>query len=690
MAKELFLEIGTEEIPAAFLPKAIADMEEMIRKEFAANRIKHGSVKAAATPRRLALCVARVAERQEDQLIEKLGPARKVAYDGQGNPTKAALGFAKGQGIDISEVEIIATDKGEYIGARKKLEGEETAKLLPTLLPRFILSIPFKKSMRWMNLEIRFARPIHWIVALFGGEVIPFRIENIASGDASRGHRFMSPRPFRVKGYRDYLVKTRRRFVLVDPEERRRILLEEARKAAAAVGGKILENEELIGEVSFLVEYPSAVLGNFEKDYLKLPKDVLTTTMISHQKYFPVVDASGRLMPHFVTINNTVAKDPAVVARGNEKVIRARLADAEFFFEEDQKIPLMTHFEELKKVVFHSALGTSYDKVMQFRELAAWIADRVNPALKDTVDRTALLAKADLETKMVYEFPELQGIMGREYALIQGESPTVARAVYEHYLPTSGGGDLPETEEGAIVSIADKTDTVVGFFGINVIPTGTADPYALRRQALGIINIILDKGYPLELPELVDRSIAILSKKFRRSPEDIRRDVLEFFKGRFSNQLVSQGRPYDVVEAVLATGLTSLVQAIRKIEAVEATKGDPDFEPLAVAFKRVSNILKDFRDGCVDPVLFEHEAEGALHNAYIEIRKKAEALIEAGNYREALLEMVRLRKPVDAFFEAVLVMARDEKVKFNRLSLLEAVAKLFHRVADFSKIVTEK
>ncbi len=690
MAKELFLEIGTEEIPAAFLPKAIADMEEMIRKELTANRIRHGTVKAVATPRRLALCVTAVAERQEDQLIEKLGPARKVAYDEQGNPTKAALGFARGQGIDISEVEIISTDKGEYIGSRKKLDGEETKKILPAILPKFILSIPFKKSMRWMNLEIRFARPIHWIVALYGSEVVPFRIENIASGNASRGHRFMAPKPFKVKGFRDYLTKTRKRFVLVDPEERRRILLEEARTAAANVGGKILENEALVQEVSFLVEYPSAVLGNFEKEYLKLPKDVLTTTMISHQKYFPVVDASGNLMAHFVTINNTVAKDPAVVARGNEKVIRARLADAKFFFEEDQKIPLMTHFEELKKVVFHSALGTSYDKVMQFRELAAWIADRVNPALKDTVDRTALLSKADLETKMVYEFPELQGIMGREYALIQGENPVVARAVYEHYMPTSGGGDLPETEEGSIVSIADKTDTITGFFGINVIPTGTADPYALRRQALGMINIILNKQYPLELPELVDRSIAIQSKKLKRTPEETKKDVMEFFKARFSNQLVSQGRPYDVVDAVLATGLTNPVQAIRKIEAVEATKGNPDFEPLAVAFKRVGNILKDFKDGCVDPVLFENEAEQTLYNTYIKIRKQAEALIGMGNYKEALLEMVRLRKPVDAFFEAVLVMAKDEKVKFNRLSLLEAISKLFHNVADFSKIVTEK
>lgn len=690
MLKELLLEIGTEEIPAEFLPKTLKDMEEIIRKEFAELRITHGDVKTMATPRRLVLFVQKVADRQEDQVIEKLGPARKVAFDDKGNPTPAALGFARGQGLDISELETVKTDKGEYLLARKKSKGSETKDLLPTLLPRYITSLPFPKSMRWMNLDIRFARPIHWIVALFGGEVVPFKVENIVSGDRTYGHRFMHPRPFKVKNARDYLAKTRKAYVIADPEERKRIILEQAEQAAAGVGGKVLRNEDLLEEVTFLVEYPSAVVGNFDREYLKLPKDVLTATMMDHQRYFPVVDGDGKLLPHFITINNTLARDPSLVARGNEKVIRARLADAKFFFEADQKVPLEQHFEKLRKVVFHSMLGTSYEKVMRFRELAAYITKRINPGLTDTVDRAAYLAKADIETQMIYEFPELQGIMGREYALIQGENPVVAKAIYEHYLPTQAGGELPETDVGAIVSIADKLDTIVGFFGVNQIPTGTADPYGLRRQALGILNIILHRNYRLDLADLIGKSMAILGNKLRRPPEETKRDVLDFFRGRLENQLISQGHPYDVVDAVLATGVSDVGKVLKKIEAVEDLKGHPDFEPLAVAFKRVVNILKGFGDGSVDPSLFETDVERDLYNAWEELEAKVEDFLERGEYREAMAHLVKFRKPVDRFFEGVLVMAKDEKIRFNRLSLLEKIARLFYRVADFSKIVTEK
>ncbi len=690
MPKELLLEIGTEEIPAEFLPKTLKDMEEIMRKEFAELRIGHGDVKTMATPRRLVLFVQKVADRQEDQVIEKLGPARKVAFDEKGNPTPAALGFARGQGLDISELETVKTEKGEYLLARKKSKGSETMDLLPALLPRFITSLPFPKSMRWMNLDIRFARPIHWIVALFGGEVVPFKVENITSGDRTYGHRFMHPRSFKVKNARDYLAKTRKAYVIADPEERKRIILEQAEQAAAGVGGKVLRNDDLLEEVTFLVEYPSAVVGNFDKEYLRLPKDVLTATMMDHQRYFPVVDGDGNLLPHFITINNTLARDPSLVARGNEKVIRARLADAKFFFEADQKVPLEQHFEKLRKVVFHSMLGTSYEKVMRFRELAAYITKRINPGLADTVDRAAYLAKADIETQMIYEFPELQGIMGREYALIQGENPVVAKAIYEHYLPTQAGGELPETDVGAIVSIADKLDTIVGFFGVNQIPTGTADPYGLRRQALGILNIILHKNYRLDLSDLIGKSMAILGDKLRRPPEETRRDVLDFFRGRLENQLISQGHPYDVVDAVLATGVSDVGKVLKKIEAVEDLKGHPDFEPLAVAFKRVVNILKGFGDGSVDPSLFETDVERELYDAWEELEAKVEDFLERGEYREAMAHLVKFRKPVDRFFEGVLVMAKDEKVRFNRLSLLERIARLFYRVADFSKIVTEK
>jgi glycyl-tRNA synthetase beta chain len=690
MSKELLFEIGTEEIPAEFLPRTLKDMDEIIRKEFANLRIGHGEIKTLATPRRLVLFIYKVAASQEDQVIEKIGPAKKAAFDDKGNPTPAALGFARGQGLDVAELKTVTTDKGEYLLARKKTKGGETKHLLPAVLTRFITSIPFPKSMRWMNLDIRFVRPIHWIVALFGGEIVPFKVENITSGDRTRGHRFMHPRPFKVKSIKDYLAKTRKAFVIVDPEERKAIILEQAEQAAAGAGGKILRDDELLEEVTFLVEYPSAVVGNFEKDYLTLPKDVLTATMMEHQRYFPVIDGAGKLLPHFVTINNTIARDPSVVARGNEKVIRARLADAKFFFEADQKVPLDQHFEKLRKVVFHSMLGTSYDKVVRFRELAAYITKRINPGLKDTVDRTACLAKADIETQMIYEFPELQGIMGREYALIQGEDPVVAKAIYEHYLPTQAGGELPETDEGAIVSIADKLDTIVGFFGVNQIPTGTADPYGLRRQALGVLNIILHRKYRLDLPDLIDRSMAILGTRLRRPPEETKRDVLDFFRGRLENQLISQGHPYDVVDAVLTLGISDIGKAIVKIGAVEDIKGHPDFEPLAIAFKRVVNILKGFKGGPVDPTLFETDVERDLYDAWMELEAKIEDFLERGEYREAMAHLVKFRKPVDSFFEGVLVMAKDEKVRLNRLSLLEAIARLFYRVADFSKIVTEK
>ena len=689
MGKELLLEIGTEEIPAAFLPKAIKDMEEIIRKEFSNKRIGHGDIKAMATPRRLCLCVASLSDRQEDQVIEKIGPAKRVAFDENGNPTKAATGFASGQGIDVSEIEIITTEKGEYICARKKIAGEETKTLLPDVLKKFILSIPFKKSMRWSDLEIRFVRPIHWILAIYGDETIPFLIGNTTSGDRSYGHRFMSPKSFKVKNMKDYITKCRKHFVIVDPDERKKIILEEAEKVAESVNGRIFCTEDLLETITYLVENPSAVCGSYEKEYLNLPKEVLTTAMISHQKYFPVVNDKGNLLPYFITINNTVARDPAIVARGNEKVIRARLADAKFFFEEDQKTSLDKHFEKLNQVVFHTQLGTSYEKVMQFRKLAQYITNHVNPALKDTVDRTAVLAKADLETQMVCEFTELQGIMGREYALIAGENPTVAKAIYEHYLPTSAGGELPETDEGAIVSIADKTDTIVGLFSVNLIPTGTADPYALRRQAIGIINIILNKQYALDLAGLIDKSLSILGNKLKRKPEDIKADVLEFFKGRFENMLISQGHPYDVVDAVLETGASDIVQSLKIIEAMEIFKSHKDFKPLAIAFKRVGNIIKDFKNGSVDPLKFETNEEKNLYDAFLHSKEKVVNYIRYHDYQSVFTELATLRKPVDDFFNNVLVMAKDETVRFNRLSMLREISEMFHMIADFSKIVTE-
>ncbi|MCX5839342.1 MAG: glycine--tRNA ligase subunit beta [Deltaproteobacteria bacterium] len=689
MGKELLLEIGTEEIPAAFLPKALRDMEEIARRELAANRICHGEIRTMGTPRRLFLSVEEVADRQKDQVIEKLGPARRVAFDEQGNPSRAAVGFARGQGIDVAALETVSTEKGEYVCARKKITGETTEGLLPAILTQIITDLPFRKSMRWSDLQFRFARPIHWILALYDGRVVPFRIANVESGNLSCGHRFMSPAAFPVGNREEYLAGTRNHFVIVDPAERREIIREETEKSAMAVGGRVLQSPELLETVTYLTEYPTIVCGNFDREYLKLPPEVLITTLISHQKYFPVVDQKGALLPHFLTINNTLARDPSVVKSGNEKVIRARLSDARFFFEADRKIPLDRRVEDLRKVVFHSLLGTSYEKVMRFRQLAAWIAGKIDPGLAGRVDRTALLAKADLDTQMVSEFAELQGIMGREYALLAGEDPVVAKAIHEHYLPTAAGGDLPETDEGAIVSIADKTDSICGFFGVELIPTGTADPYALRRQALGIINIILAKRYHFSMGSLIDQSLAILGPLLRRSSNETKTAILEFFKGRFENQLILQGHPYDVVDAILATGMDNLVVADEKIRAMAAFKSHPDFQPLAIAFKRVVNIIRGFQNGAVDPGLFSSTEERILHEAFLKIRETVFRLISQGDYAGVLGELARLREPVDAFFDTVLVMAEDEKIRFNRLSLLEEISTLFHDVADFSRIVTE-
>jgi glycyl-tRNA synthetase beta chain len=410
--------------------------------------------------------------------------------------------------------------------------------------------------------------------------------------------------------------------------------------------------------------------------------------MISHQKYFPVVNKEGKLMPYFIAVSNTRPRDISIVARGNERVLRARLADASFFFEEDKKVPLENRVESLKKVVFHTLLGTSHKKVMRFRKLAVKIASKIKPSVKKNVDRAALLAKADLESLMVGEFSELQGIMGREYALLAGEKPEIASAIYEHYLPVVAGGDLPETDEGAIVGIADKMDTIVGFFAVGIPPTGTADPYALRRQALGVINIILSKGYALSLHFLIDETLASLKDVLKKTAEEIKQDVLEFFKGRLQNQLISQGYAYDTVDAVLSTDIDDFVQTIEKIKALQSFRQNPEFEPISIAFKRVDNILKDFHNGQVDVNLLVHEAEIKLFSSFDSIKTRVEKGIAEKDFHAALNKLAALRTPVDNFFDHVMVMDKDEKIRFNRLSLLAEISDLFHKVADFSKIVT--
>ena len=638
-----------------------------------------------ATPRRLVLVVKGVAEQQADAEITTMGPAKKVAFNADGTPTKAGEGFARGQGVDASALAIVATEKGEYVSVTKKEIGVPTAGLLAEILPRLINNIPFKKSMRWGDQEVRFARPMHWIVALFDGIVIPFSFGNIQSGSMSRGHRFMANTTFPVRDLAHYLEECASHFVIPEPDKRKEIIRREVERVAKAAGGTVLPDEGLLEQVTYLVEYPSAVHGTFSEEFLAVPREVLITSMREHQRYFSLVDENGKLLPGFITINNTLTEDPSVVVKGNERVLRARLSDARFFFEEDKKVSLENRVESLKSVLYQAKLGTSYEKMERFRALAEELADQLQPILKSKVAQAATLCKADLVTGMVGEFPEVQGIMGREYALLQGIDPEVANAIAEHYLPNQAGGDLPASDIGALVSIADKLDTICGCFSVGLIPTGSADPYALRRAALGIINIILDRRYKLSLQVLVTKALDQLEKKSTRPRQEVTSDVLNFFEDRFIN-LMAMKYPVDVVDAAFSASRDDLVAASLRIAALADLKNRPDFEPLAVAFKRVCNIVKEPVTVPVDEVLFQDPAEGKLFQAFTCVRSSVEDLVAAGDYLGALTRIATLKDVVDDFFDSVMVMAEEERVKNNRLALLQEIKGLFKDIADFAKI----
>jgi glycyl-tRNA synthetase beta chain len=687
MGRKVLLEIGTEEIPAAFIPKALEEMALLIRRELDANRIPHGELKTLGTPRRLILVVQDVAEKQKDVETEKLGPPLPMAYDGKGKPTKAAMGFAKGQGLGVEDLRVVQRGKGEYVCAVKKEEGKESSSLLAEILPRVIGSVSFPKSMRWGTVSIRFARPIHWILALFDGQVIPFEFGGIKSGNRSYGHRFMSPHALEVRDFQSYERQIKGAFVIVDPQQRRKMIEEGIAKAAKEVSGNVLSNQDLLEEVTYLVEYPTAIVGSFEGKFLTLPKEIVINAMQEHQRYFPVVDEGGNLMPHFVCVCNTRAPDMETVKRGNERVLKARLSDAKFFFEEDTKEPLDQKVEALKGVIFQAQLGTSYEKVLRFAELSLYLARKFQPDLEGKVERAAILCKADLVTGMVGEFPALQGVVGREYALISGEDEDVATAILEHYLPSFAGDRLPSAPIGDFVSIADKLDTIVGCFGIGLMPTGAGDPFALRRQSLGIIHIILGKGYPISLGELIRMAMEHLKAKITRSPEEIEADVKAFFRGRFANLLVSQGYPNDIVESVMAVQSDDLKDAHARVEVLAKFRGKPEFEPLAVVFKRVANILKGVNySPKTNPALFEEPQEVKLHERYLEMRENFDSLMRSGDYEKVMMALAKLQVPVNELFDHVLVMAKDERVRDNRLALLGEIHGLFSQITDFSRV----
>ena len=686
MAKEFLLEIGTEEIPSRFVGPALEKMKELFSQLLASGRVgSSGEIKTYGTPRRLVLHVPELDEQQADMSKEVLGPPKKIAFDADGKPTKAALVFAEKNNVTVDALGIRATDKGEYVVARIDEKGGDTAAWLGQVLPGFILSIPFPKSMRWMDKDIRFARPIHWVLAIYGGAVVPFELGGIKSGNVSRGHRFMSPGAFMVKDFKSYQLQAEPNFVVIDPEVRKARIMKQVEELAKTKKGTVLEDSGLVDEVTNLVEYPVAVMGSFSKDFLRVPKEVLITAMREHQRYFSVVADQGNLLPYFITISNTRAEDMAVVQAGNERVLTARMSDAAYFFDHDLKVPLAARVEGLKKVTYQEKLGSVYDKTERVKKLTGHLA-AIMQADARTAERAAYLAKADLLSGVVGEFPKLQGVMGSKYAVLSGEDPQVAAAIAEHYLPRFAGDALPGSLEGMCVGIADRIDTITGCFAVGLVPSGSEDPYGLRRQSVAILSMLFDRGLHLSLAALVAEACKGHGLK-KADQAKVESEVLDFLRQRLAGLLTTEGLRSDVVDAALAGTFDDPLVAKEKVRALDAWRTSDDYRPLVTALKRAGNIVpKDFA-GAVKKGLLKEEAEKDLFTAYTDIKDRVKEKTAKLDFRGALADIASLRNPVDAFFDKVMVMDKDAEVKQNRLALLAGITGLFSMIADFSRLV---
>ena len=684
MSKTLLLEIGTEEVPAHVMPGILSQLKENAAKTFEELRIEYKNIKTLGTPRRSALLVEGLAEQQADLSKENRGPAVNIAFDADGNPTKAAQGFARGQGVKPEEL----VTKDGYVYAMVHEKGGQTVDLLGDTLKGLVDGLNFPNNMHWADLDYKFIRPLRWLVALYGQDVIDFEVANVKSGRTSRGHRFLSEGDFEIANAEDYVEACRKASIIVDQNERCEMIRQQIAEVAAANGGQAEVNEDLLEEVLYLVEYPTALCGKFDEKYLALPAEAVITPMRDHQRYFPVLK-DGQLLPLFITIRNGGKEHLETVQHGNERVLRARLEDAQFFFDEDRKNTLEQHGEKLKTVVFQDGLGTIYDKALRLEVLAGYIADAIGANEQDKKDavRAAKLAKADLVTGMVTEFTELQGVMGREYALLDGETKAVAQAIDEHYMPRFAGDSQPASVAGRIVSLADKIDTIVGTFSRGLIPTGSQDPFALRRQALGIVNMLKEAQYHISLSQLVAKAMELLKIADAGQQAKLQNDVADFMKLRLKNVLADAGIRYDVVDAVFVT-VDDIYGVFLRAQAVnEAVK--QDMEKTIQAFVRTGNIARKAEDvqAAVEADILAEQVEKDLYKAYEDAASKVEKEVAAQDYAGAIATLSQLAAPIDAFFDGVMVMDKDEKIKNNRLGLLKLVDNLICQVADFSKIV---
>ena len=687
----LFLEIGAEEIPAAYIDPALRALSSNLVQKLDALRFTHGDARTFGTPRRLAIEIKDVSIRQAPLTTEITGPPERVGFDDQGKPTVAAVKFAEKIGISVKNIIVKETKKGRYLSAVKTEQGVSTKILLKTMLPEVILALPFPKTMKWADLSLSFARPIHSLVALLGTSVIPFTLGNLKSGRHSFGHRFMAPGKIKLTASDQYVDLLNKAHVEPEIDKRRAMIEASVAQLASDLHGQVQPDEQLVEIVNNLVEYPVPVAGKFDRKFLELPKEVLITAMREHQKYFAVTDNSGGLMPCFIAVNNTRANDMALVTRGHERVLRARLEDARFFYRSDIETTLDSLVIKLKDVIFQSTLGSVYEKTLRIQKLGKFLADKTgsSPDLKDRVSRAAWLCKADLTSQVVIEFPKLQGTMGRVYAVAAGEGPEVAAAIEEHYMPAYSGGPLPGTLAGALLALADKTDSICGYFKAGLIPTGASDPYALRRQSIGIIQIVLSNQFSFSLRELIQESMGYFNSEDDPESQKTAQKIYSFLKDRIAFMLSEQGFQKDVINAVTAVSVDHVPDTWKRVKALEELKNAAYFEPLAIAFKRAVNIIKkaeEFDKRPVNPELFEDMCESALHDACTLVHEKVSDHLKRGDFQMALADIASLRDTVDAFFDGVMVMAQDEKVRQNRLALLSGVAALFETIADFSKI----
>jgi len=709
--KSFLLEIGVEELPVAYPGPALDQLSGRLQAWLSEQRLQCESVRRFGTPRRLAVLVAGIPEGQEDLVEEVTGPPMSAAYR-DGKPSKAAEGFARSKGLSLEDCYELETEKGPYLAARLLRKGRTTADLLSEVLPSMILSLRFPKSMTWGDASLRFARPIRWIVAMLGEEVIPFQLGTLRSGDESRGHRRLSPGPVRLSRAEDYEQALRRAEVLADPLSRREEIARKARSAAAELGGKLVEDERLLDTVNYLVEAPAALAGRFPEAFLELPREVISTAMKAHQRYFSVEDDAGELLPGFVVVTNGPVQAPEVVLEGNVRVLLARLEDARFYWREDLNTGLDGLNRRLESVLWVDDFGTVADRQERLASLSARIAELLDPAGldRDSLDWAARHAKADQAGEMVKdgkEFTKLQGYMGWRYALREGVAPRAARAIYEHIFPRSSGDRLPEGIEGSILALADRLDAIAGFWGAGFAPTGSKDAYALRRQALAVLRLLIEKAWPLDLQELMDlalRGYPRLESKSLLPP------LRDFFHGRLEGKLEDEGVAADIFRAVLATGERRVLDLRARAVALNALRGRKTFEQLVIGARRVGNILAkegiETRadqsyaalsawagggklDPDFDPERLEEEAEKALREAVLQRAASLKNLADSGQFDQAYRLLAELGPPIDTFFEKVMVLAPEEALRRNRLSLLADLARLFLHFAAFHAVVLE-